>query len=135
MNNKPEINHALAKLNMFVNMRQYRGQWKNWEKQSFVAKCVPFKKSILKNYHINWELHLIIQAFEAPKTQSYKWVLKFILHYIYFCLCVYVFVFVFAYLLSYWNSSAVTILTMKTKRYLLVSYMHLAIFAHMTYIT
>ena len=29
MNDKPEINNALAKLNMFVNMRQCCGQWKN----------------------------------------------------------------------------------------------------------
>ena len=29
MNDKPEINNRRAKLNMFVNMRQCRGQWKN----------------------------------------------------------------------------------------------------------
>ena len=37
----------------------------------------------------------------------------------------YLFGFVFAYLLGYWNSSAVTILVMKIKMYVHVSYMQL----------
>ena len=44
---------------------------------------------------------------------------------IYFFVYMYLFGFVFAYLLGYWNSSAVTILVMKIKMYVHVSYMQL----------
>ena len=63
--------------------------------------------------------------YTAQKTQSYNWFLKLNIHYLYFCLFVRLFAFVFAYFLSYWDSFAVTILAMKIKRYVHVSYMRL----------
>ena len=56
-------------------------------------------------------------ALHSTKTQFYDWVLKLNLHFV--CL------FVFAYLLSYWSSFRLTILEIKIKRYLHVSYMQL----------